>query len=209
MPRAVWVANCAATSRSLASKAGLSGRRTNTAAPITRRLPRSGARIVRCPLGTVLSGPSSSGSAARAAAESPKTGRTPRSTSARAPPDRTSHSSAASGSSGSSVSSSSTKRSRSVRRSRSTNGTAGRSSPTGSGSRRKTSIASENVGTVALHSPSTISSRSMPRAIRRVAAPTNRSLSPSLRAGEAGGVGGGAGMAPAAATSASCCRGRV
>lgn len=43
-------------------------------------------------------------------------------------------------------------------------------------------MASENVGTLARHSPRTISSRSMPRAIRRVAAPTKRSRSPSRRA---------------------------
>lgn len=72
---------------------------------------------------------------------------------------------------------------RSVRRSRSTMGPVGRSSPTGSGSRRYTRIASENVGTVARHRPITISSRSMPRAILRVAAPTNRSRSPSRRMG--------------------------
>ena len=96
MPSALCVASWAATSRSSASKAGRSGRRRNTAAPITRRRPRSGARIARCPAGTVNSppSPSSSGSAARAAGESAKTGRTPRSTSASAPPGRTSHSSA-------------------------------------------------------------------------------------------------------------------
>lgn len=42
-------------------------------------------------------------------------------------------------------------------------------------------MASENVGTLARHRPSTISSRSMPRAIRRVAAPTKRRRSPSRR----------------------------
>ncbi|MFF9245361.1 hypothetical protein [Streptomyces globisporus] len=152
MPSAVCVASCAATSRSLASNGMRSVPRTKTAAPMTRRRPRSGARIARCPVGTDRPGPSSSGSAARAAAESPNTGRTPRSTSASAPPARTSHSSAAgirsacgsriSGRSRSvsepvaSAPSSSLTRSRSLRRSRRTNGLTGRSSPTGSGSRR-------------------------------------------------------------------------
>ena len=96
MPSALCVASWAATRRSSASKAMRSGRRRNSAAPITRRRPRSGARIARCPPGTANSppSPSSSGSAARAAGASVKTGRTPRSTSASALPGRTSHSSA-------------------------------------------------------------------------------------------------------------------
>ena len=53
MPSAVWVASCAATSRSSASNAGRSVRRSSTAAPMTRRRPRSGARIARCPPGIV------------------------------------------------------------------------------------------------------------------------------------------------------------
>ncbi|SCE47060.1 hypothetical protein GA0115253_1056222, partial [Streptomyces sp. Termitarium-T10T-6] len=52
MPSAVCVANCAATSRSLASNGVRSVPRTKTAAPMTRRRPRSGARIARCPVGT-------------------------------------------------------------------------------------------------------------------------------------------------------------
>ena len=89
-------------------------------------------------------------------------------------------------------------------------------------------MASENVGTLARHRPSTISSRSMPRAIRRVAAPTKRSRSPSRRVSRLGvhdgsgrpGAGparcsgaarcrGGAGIAAAAPGGASCCRGRA
>ncbi len=69
------------------------GRRRKSTAPMTLRRPRSGARIARWPAGTMVSSPSSSGSAARAAGASAKTGRTPRSTSASAPPGRTSHSS--------------------------------------------------------------------------------------------------------------------
>ena len=57
MPSAVCVANWAATSRSLGSNAGRSGRRRKTAAPITRRRPRSGASIARWPLGTVRPSP--------------------------------------------------------------------------------------------------------------------------------------------------------
>ncbi len=56
-------------------------------------------------------------------------------------------------------------------------------------------MASENVGTLARHRPSTISSRSIPRAIRRVAAPTKRSRSPSRRASVWGSTAG-----PAAST---------
>ncbi|MGX1154885.1 hypothetical protein RKD39_002463 [Streptomyces albogriseolus] len=198
MPRALCVASCAATSRSSASNGMRSGRRRNSAAPITRRRPRSGARTARWPSGTAAapSSPRSSGSAARAAGASVNTGRTPRSTSASALPGRTVHSSSptasssdGSGGSGGAIGMNpplSVSRSggiRSVRRNRSTSGPVGRSSPTGSGSRRYTRIASEKVGTVARHSPITISSRSMPRAIRRVAAPTKRSRSPSRRIG--------------------------
>ncbi len=196
MPRALCVASCAATSRSSASNGMRSGRRRNSAAPITRRRPRSGARTARWPSGTAAapSSPRSSGSAARAAGASVNTGRTPRSTSASALPGSTVHSSSPTESSSDGCSGGaigmkpppSVSRSagiRSVRRSRSTSGPVGRSSPTGSGSRRYTRIASEKVGTVARHSPITISSRSMPRAIRRVAAPTKRSRSPSRRMG--------------------------
>ena len=150
----VCVASWAATSRSFGSKAARSGLRRNTAAPITRRRPRSGARIARCrrrhgavgaeqlgQRGTGGGGVAEDGPYAaqhlvqRAARAAPRTAR------------RRDQSDCGSRTGSCGVGGRQREAARclgvlvgqpirSVRRSRSTTGPTGRSSPTGSGSRR-------------------------------------------------------------------------